>query len=192
MAFDFDQRPGLKFLLQKIFNSTVAANLYKQTVTAWTIRVLCLFELFRRNPALTPTRVKCLAETKDPWMDPLMMVETQGEKGIGLLADSYARVCRELSHVEQKTETTTGQEPFVFLLASSDEQEKETKSQEEEDTLPSLEDDDTEEKQKQKEDEEVVYKVVDEGELSTVLAGKGYSSLLYVLYVLYVLYHWRI
>ncbi|XP_071438715.1 brefeldin A-inhibited guanine nucleotide-exchange protein 3 [Hetaerina americana] len=44
-AIDFDQRPGLKFLVQKVAHLDQAANLYKQAGAAWTIKVIALFDL---------------------------------------------------------------------------------------------------------------------------------------------------
>ncbi|KAK0427959.1 hypothetical protein QR680_010511 [Steinernema hermaphroditum] len=48
IAHEFDSRPGLKFLMQKVLNADVAANLYKQMVTAYTIKSLVLYGLARR------------------------------------------------------------------------------------------------------------------------------------------------
>lgn len=50
VAYEFDARPGLKFLVQKVFKATVAANLYKQSITAYAIRSLTMFEMARRAP----------------------------------------------------------------------------------------------------------------------------------------------
>ncbi|XP_046405397.1 brefeldin A-inhibited guanine nucleotide-exchange protein 3 [Ischnura elegans] len=44
-AIEFDQRPGLKFLVQKVAYLDQAANLYKQAGAAWTIKVIALFDL---------------------------------------------------------------------------------------------------------------------------------------------------
>ena len=44
-ADKLDSRPGLKFLLQKVSGVKVAANLFKQTGAAWTIKAVALFDL---------------------------------------------------------------------------------------------------------------------------------------------------
>ncbi|XP_014227579.1 brefeldin A-inhibited guanine nucleotide-exchange protein 3 [Trichogramma pretiosum] len=44
-ALKFDSRPGLKFLLQKVANLQRPANLYHQACTAWTIKIVALFDL---------------------------------------------------------------------------------------------------------------------------------------------------
>ncbi|KAG8234274.1 hypothetical protein J437_LFUL006519 [Ladona fulva] len=44
-AIDFDARPGLKFLVQKVAHLDQAANLYKQAGAAWTIKVIALFDV---------------------------------------------------------------------------------------------------------------------------------------------------
>ncbi|CAB3234229.1 unnamed protein product [Arctia plantaginis] len=45
-ALQFDSRPGLKFLVQKVSNLDHAANLYKQTTSAWLIKIITLTEIF--------------------------------------------------------------------------------------------------------------------------------------------------
>lgn len=45
-ALQFDSRPGLKFLVQKVSNLDCAANLYKQTTSSWLIKIIALTELF--------------------------------------------------------------------------------------------------------------------------------------------------
>ncbi|XP_049951444.1 brefeldin A-inhibited guanine nucleotide-exchange protein 3 [Schistocerca serialis cubense] len=44
-AIQFDSRPGLKFLVQKVANLERAANLYRQAGAAWTLKVVTLFDL---------------------------------------------------------------------------------------------------------------------------------------------------
>lgn len=45
-AMQFDSRPGLKFLVQKVSNLDYAANLYKQTTSSWLIKIIALTEIF--------------------------------------------------------------------------------------------------------------------------------------------------
>lgn len=45
-AMQFDARPGLKFLVQKVSNLDHAANLYKQTSSSWLIKTIALTEIF--------------------------------------------------------------------------------------------------------------------------------------------------
>ncbi|XP_047502292.1 brefeldin A-inhibited guanine nucleotide-exchange protein 3-like isoform X2 [Penaeus chinensis] len=44
-AVEFDRRPGLKFLIQKVAQAERAANLYKQAGASWTLRMVTLFDL---------------------------------------------------------------------------------------------------------------------------------------------------
>ncbi|KAL1122023.1 hypothetical protein AAG570_003429 [Ranatra chinensis] len=44
-AVEFDSRPGLKFLIQKVAELDRAANLYRQAGAAWTIGLIALFDL---------------------------------------------------------------------------------------------------------------------------------------------------
>ncbi|XP_034834519.1 brefeldin A-inhibited guanine nucleotide-exchange protein 3 [Maniola hyperantus] len=45
-AMQFDARPGLKFLVQKVSNLDHASNLYKQTSSSWLIKTIALTEIF--------------------------------------------------------------------------------------------------------------------------------------------------
>ncbi|TKR62431.1 hypothetical protein L596_026395 [Steinernema carpocapsae] len=58
IAHEFDSRPGLKFLMQKVLNAEVAANLYKQMVTAYTIKSLVLYGLARKPQGIPDDRLK--------------------------------------------------------------------------------------------------------------------------------------
>ena len=44
-ALEFDARPGLKFLVQKVSSSERAANLYRQAGASWTLRAVALTHL---------------------------------------------------------------------------------------------------------------------------------------------------
>lgn len=66
-ALEFDSRPGLKFLVQKVAQLNNAANLYKQAGAAWTLIALTLFDLclnrLNHQPKLTTEDVKkCLED----------------------------------------------------------------------------------------------------------------------------------
>lgn len=52
-ACNFDIRPGLKFLVQKVAQTNVATNLYKQAGVSWTIHMVVLFELCMSYSSLT-------------------------------------------------------------------------------------------------------------------------------------------
>ncbi len=45
VSLEFDCRPGLKFLVQKVAQLKSAANLYKQAGAAWSIQAIALFDL---------------------------------------------------------------------------------------------------------------------------------------------------
>ncbi len=45
VSLEFDSRPGLKFLVQKVAQLSNAANLYKQAGAAWSITAIALFDL---------------------------------------------------------------------------------------------------------------------------------------------------
>ncbi|CAN7981725.1 unnamed protein product, partial [Ixodes pacificus] len=53
-ATDFDERPGLKFLVQKVAQAEVAANLFKQAAISWAVQAVVLLELCLRKPPPEP------------------------------------------------------------------------------------------------------------------------------------------
>ncbi|GIY54585.1 brefeldin A-inhibited guanine nucleotide-exchange protein 3 [Caerostris extrusa] len=57
-ACDFDMRPGLKFLVQKVAQTNVAANLYKQAGVSWTIQMVAIFEICMSSADLCLSFVK--------------------------------------------------------------------------------------------------------------------------------------
>ncbi|GFT42290.1 brefeldin A-inhibited guanine nucleotide-exchange protein 3 [Nephila pilipes] len=57
-ACDFDARPGLKFLVQKVAQTNVAANLYKQAGVSWTIQMVTIFEMCMSSEDLNLDCVK--------------------------------------------------------------------------------------------------------------------------------------
>lgn len=67
VAIEFDSRPGLKFLVQKVAQLSNAANLYKQAGAAWSLMALTLFDLGlaqlrARAKEVSPDGVKRLLE----------------------------------------------------------------------------------------------------------------------------------
>lgn len=66
MAEDFDARPGLKFLIQKVVRAEVAANMYKQAGVSLTFYIHCLLEISARqeNISVENTKRILLSEEK--------------------------------------------------------------------------------------------------------------------------------
>ena len=73
---EFDERPGLKFLIQKVAGADVAANLYKQAGLAATFYMHALFEVCSSQEHLNinnthmmltmlKNETKCVKETED-------------------------------------------------------------------------------------------------------------------------------
>uniref|UniRef100_A0A182N0W9 SEC7 domain-containing protein n=1 Tax=Anopheles dirus TaxID=7168 RepID=A0A182N0W9_9DIPT len=62
-AVEFDTRPGLKFLIQKVSGIDYAANLYKQMNSSWIIHYMALVDMYLNNVrihSLTATDVRYL------------------------------------------------------------------------------------------------------------------------------------
>ncbi|KAG8273880.1 hypothetical protein J6590_011426 [Homalodisca vitripennis] len=67
-AIQFDSRPGLKFLIQKVAGMERAANLYRQAGAAWILKVVTLFDLSLhelRKSGATLDCVKRIIEDED-------------------------------------------------------------------------------------------------------------------------------
>lgn len=67
MSWEFDSRPGLKFLIQKVAGLEKAANLYKQAGGAWTLALVALFEIcLHRTSILSSDQIRCIVNKKSP------------------------------------------------------------------------------------------------------------------------------
>lgn len=58
LCYEFDRRPGLKFLLQKVAHARVAVNLYKQSGVCITLLLHALVDICRRS-SVEVGRVTC-------------------------------------------------------------------------------------------------------------------------------------
>ena len=97
-AIEFDSRPGLKFLIQKVCQIPSAANLYKQAGAAWSLRAVTLFDLclseIRKGDIKIEDIKQCLfdhAKTKNT-----LAPCDEGDKPMtffGSLHDAFLEIC---------------------------------------------------------------------------------------------------
>lgn len=59
-AIQFDSRPGLKFLIQKVAGMERAANLYRQAGAAWILKVVTLFDISLHELKKTGATLDCV------------------------------------------------------------------------------------------------------------------------------------
>jgi len=64
VAFQFDSRPGLKFLVQKVSRMEVAANMYKQAGVSMTVYLHTLIEICSRQDNICVHGVKSMLATR--------------------------------------------------------------------------------------------------------------------------------
>ena len=64
LACDFDLRPGLKFLIQKVAHTEVAVNLYKQAGASMVFYIHTLIKICSNIPSLSLTSVRTLLSRK--------------------------------------------------------------------------------------------------------------------------------
>lgn len=60
LAAEFDSRPGLKFLIQKVAGTEVAVNLYKQAGASMIFYLHTLLQICVSIPELSSNHVKCI------------------------------------------------------------------------------------------------------------------------------------
>ncbi|XP_077540240.1 brefeldin A-inhibited guanine nucleotide-exchange protein 3 isoform X1 [Haemaphysalis longicornis] len=82
-ATDFDERPGLKFLVQKVARAEVAANLFKQAAISWAIQAVVLLELCLGRPAAVPLTMEAVNKLVAPCC-PLEVVDDHDDEDGGI------------------------------------------------------------------------------------------------------------
>ncbi|KHN83795.1 Brefeldin A-inhibited guanine nucleotide-exchange protein 3 [Toxocara canis] len=87
----FDSRPGLKLLIQSIFNFPTTPNLCKQAVLAWTLRSLTMYELVRSS------------FLDEKAISDLMISDKRQEEDFAVwqLSNCHAKVCAFLCKMEK-------------------------------------------------------------------------------------------
>ncbi|XP_037519750.1 LOW QUALITY PROTEIN: brefeldin A-inhibited guanine nucleotide-exchange protein 3-like [Rhipicephalus sanguineus] len=80
-ATDFDERPGLKFLVQKVARCEVAANLFKQAAISWAIQAVVLLELCLGRPAAQPLTMDAVNRLVASAGSPAGDARRDGEEG---------------------------------------------------------------------------------------------------------------
>lgn len=172
----FDLKPGLKFLAQKVFNSTVAANLYKQSVTAWSFKLVCLFELSLRLQPLSAKEVKSFGELnvslREIQFQPELSVRSSPQYYLHQLYRSYTNLCQQFVTMEKHQRHEESQcdwlesQTLEFLLAPVEELSDTLDSNEEKVELSEVP------QHNEEEPEEKVYSVITTDKLNSVLTGK--------------------
>lgn len=135
-ACSFDVRPGLKFLIQKVAQIDVAANLYKQTGISWTIGALVLFELCLNIPDLTMEKTNDLVyldeketteETEKDEEDSDCHAKFLSDNPCRRLKDLFEKLCRIYTTLVSDKDgqiaavDKIADQPIFFLTAQPDE-----------------------------------------------------------------------
>jgi len=72
---DFDTRPGLKFLLQKVAHANTAANLYKLTAVSLTVYMHALLEICAHQDGLCIDNIKDMLASDPPHACPCAHID---------------------------------------------------------------------------------------------------------------------
>lgn len=107
-AVEFDSRPGLKFLLQKVAQLDRAANLYRQAGAAWTINLITLFDLCINNCENSCEGIKDMKE----FLPKL-------RQSLEQLCDTYIDVLLDKDGLHSVVDTIN--EKITFIIAQTDE-----------------------------------------------------------------------
>nr|XP_018907123.1 PREDICTED: brefeldin A-inhibited guanine nucleotide-exchange protein 3 [Bemisia tabaci] len=118
-ALQFDSRPGLKFLVQKVANLERAANLYRQAGASWTLKLVTLFDI-------------CLGEVSktNATLDGVKKILEKREEGPGsfilrlresfdALCDTYVDILLDKDGAHSAVDRISDQ-PMFFLIAQTD------------------------------------------------------------------------
>lgn len=119
ISWEFDSRPGLKFLVQKVAGLEKAANLYKQAGGAWTLIIVVLFEIcIHRTSLMNSDQIKTIIEKKS--------ASNNTEEFILELKHIFDDACQKyVEIVLDKTGThciidRAGDKPVFFFVAQND------------------------------------------------------------------------
>ncbi|XP_029652523.1 brefeldin A-inhibited guanine nucleotide-exchange protein 3 isoform X1 [Octopus sinensis] len=138
IACDFDSRPGLKFLIQKVAQTDVAANLYKQAGASMVFYIHTLIEicssvsplqldttrnlLKQMSTSFLNNRQACITRAQTVTKD----ISSNVEIFLFLLQSICDELCQTYVDMTLDEETTTcvdrlSEQPLVFLIAKPDE-----------------------------------------------------------------------
>lgn len=119
ISWEFDSRPGLKFLIQKVAGLEKAANLYKQAGGAWTLALVALFEIcIHRTSILSSEQIKRIFDKKSPSNDT--------ERFILELKRIFDDACQKYVEIVMDKSGThcaidrAGDKPVFFFVAQND------------------------------------------------------------------------
>ncbi|XP_024084809.1 brefeldin A-inhibited guanine nucleotide-exchange protein 3 isoform X1 [Cimex lectularius] len=136
-AVEFDSRPGLKFLLQKVAQLERAANLYRQAGAAWTINLITLFDLCIHNYGISddanymkeflPKLRQSLEQLCDTYVDVLLdkdgmhsAVDNINEKITFIIAQTDELPETRMSSFEKSEEDLNGTEESKTDITEED------------------------------------------------------------------------
>ncbi|XP_026279245.2 brefeldin A-inhibited guanine nucleotide-exchange protein 3 [Frankliniella occidentalis] len=130
-ALQFDARPGLKFLVQKVAGLDSAANLYRQAAAAWTIKVVVLVDVALHEIAVTSASTDDVRRLMEDAAGPSADGEGPGSQApvgslgwaLSLLRQSFDALCALYVDVVEDREgrhaasDTLGDQPIFFLTS---------------------------------------------------------------------------
>lgn len=118
-ALQFDSRPGLKFLVQKVANLERAANLYRQAGASWTLKLvtlfdICLGEVSKTNVTLDGVKKILEKREEEPGSFILRLRES-----FDALCDTYVDILLDKDGAHSAVDRISDQ-PMFFLIAQTD------------------------------------------------------------------------
>lgn len=119
IAWEFDSRPGLKFLIQKVAGLEKAANLYKQAGGAWTLSLVALFEIcIYRTSSLSSDQIRRIVDKKSPNNDTESFI-LELKRIFDDACQKYVEIVMDKSGTHCAIDRA-GDKPVFFFVAQND------------------------------------------------------------------------
>lgn len=119
ISWEFDSRPGLKFLIQKVAGLEKAANLYKQAGGAWTLSLVALFEIcINRMSLLSSDQIKLIVEKRSPTNDTESFI-LELKRIFDDACQKYVEIVMDKSGTHCAIDRA-GDKPVFFFVAQND------------------------------------------------------------------------
>lgn len=119
VSWEFDSRPGLKFLIQKVAGLEKAANLYKQAGGAWTLALVALFEIcLHRTSLLNSDQIKIIVDKMSPTNDTESFI-LELKRIFDDACQKYVEIVMDKSGTHSAIDRA-GDKPVFFFVAQND------------------------------------------------------------------------
>lgn len=157
LAFDFDSKPGLKFLMQKISKSEMPSNLYQISSLVWSVRVVA--DVFLVSHAVADAGQdlsQCLTDLCRRYCEVVRTTETS--------EPSIDRISHHSLHLIQASHRE-----LMDIIGKKSSDQTDNNNNEDSDEIDSQDDEDTEEELTENKEDVKVYNVVTQNRIDSMM-----------------------